>query len=145
MIHRSGSYFKTLFFRSFLRNENVATSGAGFEKCGRDSEERIPLRLERGRGGPYAHASVRGEDIKTPVLIKKTVVTRARSLYSVHTDRATRRQVFFFASSTRRRRNADARTRRSIFYFLLSKELKKSVMILPQVHLRKPCYDFYFL
>ena len=80
VIHRSGSYFKTLFFRSFLRNENVATSGAGFEKCGRDSEERIPLRLERGRGGPYAHASVRGEDIKTPVLIKKTVVTRARSL-----------------------------------------------------------------
>ena len=21
----------------------------------------------------------------------------------------------------------------------------KSIMILPQVHLRKPCYDFYFL
>ena len=146
VIHRSGSYFKTLFFRSFLRNENVATSGAGFEKCGRDSEERIPLRLERGRGGPYAHASVRGEDIKTPVLIKKTVVTRARSLYSVRTDRARPAVKFFFlTSSTRRRRNADARTRRSIFYFLLSKELKKSVMILPQVHLRKPCYDFYFL
>ena len=94
----------------------------------------------------YAHASVRGEDIKTPVLIKKTVVTRARSLYSVRTDRARPAVKFFFlTSSTRRRRNADARTRRSIFYFLLSKELKKSVMILPQVHLRKPCYDFYFL
>ena len=23
--------------------------------------------------------------------------------------------------------------------------LEKTVMILPQVHLRKPCYDFYFL
>ena len=44
----------------------------------------------------YAHASVRGEDIKTPVLIKKTVVTRARSLYSVRTDRARPAVKFFF-------------------------------------------------
>lgn len=28
---------------------------------------------------------------------------------------------------------------------LLSPLLSRSVMILPQVHLRKPCYDFYFL
>jgi hypothetical protein len=40
---------------------------------------------------------VRGEDIKTPVLIKKTVVTRARSLYSAHTDRARPAVKFFFS------------------------------------------------
>ena len=33
-----------------------------------------------------------------------------------------------------------------VFLILVSSEEKlKSVMILPQVHLRKPCYDFYFL
>ena len=96
VIHRSGSYFKTLFFRSFLRNENVATSGAGFEKCGRDSEERIPLRLERGRGGPYAHASVRGEDIKNAGPHKEDRrYPRALSIQCAYGPCATRRQVFF--------------------------------------------------
>ena len=27
----------------------------------------------------------------------------------------------------------------------ISRNSKKTIMILPQVHLRKPCYDFYFL
>lgn len=33
--------------------------------------------------------------------------------------------------------------REFIIFFLVCRE--KSIMILPQVHLRKPCYDFYFL
>ena len=34
---------------------------------------------------------------------------------------------------------------RGCFDFLSPKLLEKPIMILPQVHLRKPCYDFYFL
>lgn len=71
------------------------------------------------------------------------LITSVNSFFPFRSLCVFRRVVCFFLSSILSRRLLRARASRKT----LSTQSRTSgtLMILPQVHLRKPCYDFYFL
>ena len=89
-------------------------------------------RRPKGRGAGRTHPAPRGEGGRTPSLMDSSRPRRAQS--NPFPPPALRGPSEWRAAG-----GNDARTA------LPLAERATSVMILPQVHLRKPCYDFYFL
>ena len=99
-------------------------------------EHRTPLSSRRPYDVP-PNGGARGRAVKT----------EAGKLPSRRTTKRTPRLTVNFARRLNRWcHKAHFAVSRDVFSILInSKESINSIMILPQVHLRKPCYDFYFL
>lgn len=114
----------------------------------REREESPDVRREPAKGGrPHGssdgagRASERACPLPPPSLhLSLTTATRARAHAHVRASQRRARPGERLPARKFKKRGADVRARQG-----QAAAAALSLMILPQVHLRKPCYDFYFL